>query len=601
MSTSSLYYSKGAGGSYDKLLDTIDNLKGVPNIAPFLPMMFSLKGEPFTLKDHFHFEPMFTTELTNRMVWKTGRQVSKSTSAAILCITQSGTIPFFNQLYITPLFETTRRFSSTYVQPFIDQSPIRNALVDGNCTKSVLQRSFKNSSILFFSYALNDATRLRGYNVDKLCVDEAQDVDPAIMDIALQCASGSKWDIAAYTGTSKTTDTLLEAHWLASSQAEWHIWCEACGYENIPAIAYDLDKMIGPRNIRREVSEESPGTVCAKCQKPIYPRTGRWVHHIPENRLICPGYHVPQIILPLHYANPAKWRTILTRREGAPHAFYNEVCGESYDIGAKLISKTELIRACQAGGWDNSIDTVDSRKDAYIFKVVAVDWGGGGETEISRTVMTGLGMLPDGTIDVLFAYRFEVANDYPHEVANIFHLMRRLEATHLVHDFGGQGAVREHIMTTAGLPLAQLVPVAYVGTLSAGIMRFVQENPDLGTRGYYQLHKSRAFLQTCELIRRLKIRFFKYDFIDSDRPGLINNFLSLVEHTIEGASGKSTYSIRRSATGDPDDFANAVNIGSCALFEMAGRWPDLASITNIELDPNIIMRIREEEDGGSVF
>ena len=103
MSSSSLYSPKGAGGFYDRLLDSIDNLKGVPNIAPFLPMMFSLKGEPFTLKDHFHFEPMFTTELTNRMVWKTGRQVSKSTSAAILCITQSGTIPFFNQLYITPL------------------------------------------------------------------------------------------------------------------------------------------------------------------------------------------------------------------------------------------------------------------------------------------------------------------------------------------------------------------------------------------------------------------------------------------------------------------------------------------------------------------
>jgi hypothetical protein len=561
-------------------------------------MMFSLKGQPFTLRDHFLFEPMFTTELTNRTVWKTGRQVSKSTSAAILCIVQSGTMPFFNQLYITPLFETTRRFSSTYVQPFIDQSPIRNLLVDGNCTKSVLQRSFKNSSILFFSYAQNDATRLRGYNVDRLAVDEAQDVDPAIMDVALQCASGSKWDIAAYTGTSKTTDTLLEAHWLASSQAEWHIWCHHCGYENIPSMAFDLDRMIGPRNIRREVSEEEPGVVCAKCQKPIFPRTGRWVHHVPENRLICPGYHVPQIVLPLHYASPAKWRTILTRREGAPHAFWNEVCGESYDIGAKLISKTELIKACEAGNWENSLQTAEDRKNSYILKVVSVDWGGGGETEISRTVMAVMGMRPDGTIDVLHAVRFEVANDYPHEVAGIFRAMRRFGATHLVHDFGGQGAVREHIMTTAGLPLQQIVPVAYVGTLNAGIMRFVPENPDLGTRSYHQLHKARAFLQTCELIRRQRIRFFKYDFIDSDRPGLINDFLSLVEHTIEGASGRSSYSIRRSATKDAkDDFANAVNIGACALFEMSGSWPDLADITDITVDPDIIARINEDDEG----
>jgi hypothetical protein len=585
----------------DRLSDYLDSLRGSPNISPLLPMMFSLRGKPFTLADHFHFEPMYSTDLPSRTVWKTGRQVSKSTSAAILCISMAGTIPFFNQLYITPLFETTRRFSSTYVQPFIEQSPIRGMLVDGNCTKSVLQRSFKNSSIIFFSYALNDATRLRGYNVDKIWTDEAQDVDPAIMDIALQCSSGSKYDIAAYTGTSKTTDTLLEAHWLKSSQAEWHIWCQACGYENIPSIGYDLNKMVGPQFPGREISEEKPGVVCAKCDKPIYPRTGRWVHHNPgtDNRIICPGYHVPQIILPLHYADPAKWRTILNRREGATHAFYNEVCGESYDIGAKLISKTELIEACKAGGWDNSIHSMQSRKDGYYTeKIIAVDWGGGGETEISRTVMVAMGMRPDMTIDVLHAYRFLTANDYPHEVSGIFSLMRRFGATHVVHDFGGQGAVREHIMVTAGLPLWQIVPISYVGTLNAGMMRNVPENPDTGTRSYYQLHKSRAFLQTCELIRRKKIRFFKYDYRDADQPGLINNFLSLIEHTIEGASGRSTYSIRRSATGDPDDFANAVNIGACSLFQMRGKWPDLADLSKMKVDPAMLARIdKDAEDG----
>jgi hypothetical protein len=590
--------------SIEKMTDFLESLRNTPNISPLLPMMFSLRGRPFTLADHFHFEPMYATALATRMVWKTGRQVSKSTSAAIRCIAMAGTIPFFNQLYITPLFETTRRFSSTYVQPFIEQSPIKSILVDGNCTKSVLQRSFRNSSIIFFSYAQTDATRLRGYNVDEIWTDEAQDVDPSIMDVALQCSSGSKYDIAAYTGTSKTTDTLLEAHWIKSSQAEWHIRCEACRHENIPSITYDLEKMLGPQFIKREISEEVPGIVCANCSKPIYPRTGRWVHHNPgvDNRIICPGYHVPQIILPLHYADPAKWRTIQNRRNGAAHAFWNEVCGESYDIGAKLISKTELIEACKAGNWDNAWETVDQRKDNYyIEKVVAVDWGGGGETEISRTVMVALGMRPDMSIDVLFGYRFLGANDYPHEVAKIFQLMRRFGASHVVHDFGGQGAVREHIMVTAGLPLWQIVPVAYVGTLSAGIMRHVGENETTQTRAYYQLHKSRAFLQTCELVRRKKIRFFKYDYSDSDEPGLINNFLSLIEHTIEGASGRSTYSIRRSATGDPDDFANAVNIGSCALFQMRGTWPDLAKITDIAMDPGIIAQVERESQEDRMF
>jgi hypothetical protein len=82
-----------------------------------------------------------------------------------------------------------------------------------------------------------------------------------------------------------------------------------------------------------------------------------------------------------------------------------------------------------------------------------------------------------------------------------------------------------------------------------------------------------------------------------DRAGLINNFLALIEHTIEGPTGRNTYTIRRTTIGNnPDDFANAVNIGSCALFNMANEWPDLSQLANIDIDPRIVMAQIEQDE-----
>lgn len=559
------------------------------NVTHLLPLIFSLQGKPFSINEHFHFEPAFRTVMSKYMTFKTGRQVGKSMSVASASVIRAATIPYFNQLYITPLFETTRRFSTTYVSPLIEESPIRGLLIDTKCNRSVLQRSFKNRSIMFFSYALVNADRTRGLNCSAVNVDEVQDVDPGLIPIIQQVTAGSPdYDMMLYTGTPKTLDTALQkVAWEKSSQAEWHTKCTSCNFENIAAKDYHLDKMTGPQFVRREISRSMPGIVCAKCQRPIFPHNGRWIHHKHENLELHPGYHVPQQILPLHYAKGSKWRALLNKRELAPHTYYNEVCGESYDVGAKLITQTDLINASDSDR-PNSLEYAAKTYDRYVARLITVDWGGGGETGESRTVIAAMGMKPDGLIEVVWAVRLLEANDYPAEVRLIFRAMRAFHATHVVHDYGGAGDIREHLMVSAGLPLQQIVPVAYVGTLGAGIMRHVPEQPSLSKRAYYQLFKARAFTLTCQLIRFGRLRFFKYDYVDAERPGLINNFMALVEHTIENAAGRNVYTIRKVATTDPDDFANAVNIGACSLFEMFGEWPNLAKMANIQVTPEMI-------------
>jgi hypothetical protein len=519
--------AKNASLTPASIADTFAKYEALRSLVPVLPLLFALKAKPFSLENHFFFEPMFSTLFTKRTTFITGRQVGKSQSVAASLVAKGALKQFFNQLYVTPQFETTRRFSSNYVQSLIEQSPVRRLMIDTSCVRSVLQRGFLNSSIIYFSYALESADRTRGLDTSSVHYDECQDMDPKVASIVQQTATGSDYDLEFYTGTPKTLDTLLESRWSKSSQAQWHIWCEACGFENIPSRAYHLDDMFGPRFLRREISEAAPGVVCANCQKPIFPRTGHWVHHWPQRRFRSPGYHLPQLLLPLHYKKKLKWETLLNKRESDPRVFYNEVCGESLDFGAKLIEKTALIAASQELGQRIPSDPhkqfqllADLSRD-YEHRVISVDWGGGGEDEISRTVVTAMGMKSDGVQDVVFGHRFLSSNDFPDEVRGILKTLREFRATHIVHDFGGQGAVREQLMVDRGFPLQQLVPVSYVGKIASGMMRYIPEKITNNDRGYYQLYKAYSFLQTCELIRRKRIRFFRWDpnVEESEGPG----------------------------------------------------------------------------------
>jgi hypothetical protein len=79
-----------------------------------------------------------------------------------------------------------------------------------------------------------------------------------------------------------------------------------------------------------------------------------------------------------------------------------------------------------------------------------------------------------------------------------------------------------------------------------------------------------------------RLRFFKWDFRDTDQPGLIHDFLALVENKVETKQASDIYTIVR-ATGLSDDFAQAVNIG-CAALWYPNKYPDFSRIAGLRLD-----------------
>jgi hypothetical protein len=58
---------------------------------------------------------------------------------------------------------------------------------------------------------------------------------------------------------------------------------------------------------------------------------------------------------------------------------------------------------------------------------------------------------------------------------------------------------------------------------------------------------------------------------------LMDDFLALVENKIPSAHGSDVYTIQRNPLLS-DDFAQAVNIGCCALWHMNSAWPNFSHL-----------------------
>ena len=416
-----------------------------------------------------------------------------------------------------------------------------------------------------------------------------QDLDSEFIPIIRETMSASKWGIQQYTGTPKTLDNTLEGLWQRSSMAEWVIPCRNCKYENVPAMDYDLDAMMGPWH--DQISEQCPATICAKCQRPIFPRDGMWYHANPEKVGFFSGYHVPQIIMPMHYADKSKWALLLGKREGAfntpVNVFYNEVCGESYDTGAKLVTKTDIMAAATLH--ENNEEEAMKTISQYRYRVLGIDWGGGGVEQTSFTTYAVCGIKNDGTIDVIYGFRSLTPFDREREARIALDIIGKFKCQLLTHDYTGMGQDREKYIVDAGYPLSRIVPMWYVRAATQGLLRFVGATP-VHPRDHYKIDKARSLVLMCSQIKKGRINTFKYDYKGEDNPGLLHDFLALVEDHVDSRTGRDIYTIVRQQ-GQKDDFAHSVNFACCTLWHITQSWPNLAEIDNYRPDVNVIKAV----------
>jgi len=587
----------------DKLqqLEALCKLGAIRSFEPLLPLCLNLNGKPMTLRDFYPFSPLFRIMQPLSWVLKTGRQLSKSQSMATSSVMFAAAQPHYKILHVCPMYEQIRRFSNNYIKPLIEGSPVRQLWQDTFANSSVLQRTFKNGSIIHCSFTSQTADRIRGLSVNRCVFDESQDLCPDIIPVVLETMSASIGftPSSGFGGTPKQMSGPLQGLWSTSSQAEWVIQCRHCRYSNIPSLEFDLEKMIGPWH--SGISADTPGTICAKCRKTLYPRDGRWIHRYPDKRWEFAGYHVSQTIMPMHNENSDRWSMLIQKQNGAGNMsrskFLNEVCGESTDEGVMLVSETEL-RGASNLPWRNTPHPTQAlilKSDEYHQKVLAVDWGGGGQTGTSFTAVAVLGYLPSGEVHVIWGKRLVQSQSHVQEALEIKHYFKMFNCHYLAHDYTGAGTIRETVMVQTGMPQERIIPVEYIGAASGQIMRFIPAS-DIHARNRYRLDKTRSLLNLCNAIRFKLVRFFEYDYLGTDNAGLTSDFLALCENKVDSRSGSDIYTITRNIL-LTDDFAQAVNIGCAAIWHSNKAWPDFsAAIQHAQLSAEQLRAVGSPED-----
>jgi hypothetical protein len=564
----------------DQLTPVINSLSvlyqkdAIASLAPILPMLLKLKGQPYTLTNYKPMEPLFTARPPRTTVIKSGRQLSKSTTLAALAIIRSLVTPHFSTLYIAPRMSQTQRFSTNYIRPFLTGSGLSGVYLATDAEQSVFQRNFNNGAILHFSYAFHDAERIRGISADCVEYDETQDIDPDFVPVINETLSASPYSMIQYAGTPKTLDNLLEALWEESSQAEWCIRC-GCGQWNIASVDFELIGMIQPK-----------GLCCVRCGHVIDADNGHWEHRFPERRTSSAGYHLPQVIFPMHYKpdpkthSMEKWDMLVKAKDTLSKAvFYNEKLGEACDVRANLLTRHDLRRA-SCLPHENDLRAALKLLPNYTAITLGIDWGGGGESGLSSTKVAVLGRKHDDKLDVIYGENLVAYNDHIKEAQYILHLAQAFHAQLIGHDFGGAGVLRETLLIQAGFPANQIFPANYNYITASAMVTYKAPTGD-STRHYYVVDKTRSLLLLCQLVKYQLIRFPRFESWES----LADDFLALVEDTRTALRGPDLYVITRKAS-QSDDFVHAVNFAALAHWHALQRYPDLASYLGIRLSPS---------------
>ncbi len=501
---------------------------------------------------------------------------SESTGVQILTYTQLR--EFFNILYVSPRWEQTRTFSVDKVAPFIKSSPVFSNR-DKNLPMNVTHRVAKEGNNIYFSYALADAERIRSKTAGAVFYDEAQDIDPVIIPVVNETMSASKdMGVTQNTGTPKTFDNYLEIEWSRSSQAEWCIPCYKCKKLNVSGVEFDLLKMVQPA-----------GLSCAGCGTLLNTRFGWWEHRYPHRRALHEGYHAPQVVFPVHCERQPgedktkpgrKWVDLIMARDELPtFRFYNEKLAESYDNADELISKKALVDSSTLTHRNdfNSAMVLAKNRSKYTYISIGVDWGGGGESGLSRTAIAIIGWKGDAKPDVLFMQRITNPMPLDQEVAYIRDVVAKFKADILADDYCGAGSAKEIVLLQSGFPQNKLMPISYIASGAKKMMEFVPSD-DTISNPYIKVPKAKSLAVMAALINK---GYYSFPVFESwDSLNYPDNLLSLVQEKRDRMSSGASYIITHKAN-RADDLAHAINYATLAYWYVTKKTPDLSKLMDM--------------------
>jgi len=525
------------------------------NNASLLPHLFRVKGEPFSLKDRPQFDVLFEKTLYPDLIVMSGRQLGKSLSLSRSEIYDCLSIPQFQLLYVAPLQEQTRRYSDLYLTEAIRSSSLAQklqsksmagVLSDAKIISATGHQTFANGAGIQLTYAKTSADRARGIMADMIDFDEIQDQTDETVPIISESLTSSKFGCRRFTGTAKVTENYIETLWQKSSMCEWVMKCEGCGTWAIPTLDGGVLKMIG-----------ADGMHCLHCDKRLNVRNGKWIAARPERNFSFRGYHIPQVVCPAIVDDPNNWQKLLRKlTSGTLATFIQENLGISYSVGQRLLTRNHIQQQCLLPSTQRLQEEIKTNPTRYSFVVAGIDWGG---AELSSfTVITVVGIRPNGRIDVLWGKRYR-GYDPDEQMTDIAKICRFYNVVAVAAD-AGMGLDKNQILSKRfGLPIVQM---QYTRQL-----KLFGKNQSTGRTNVVQcwtIDKVMALDVLFLAIRNRRIFFPKEEGFWVYLEDLLSPY-----ETVTEVGGMSHRLYLRNAA-KPDDFCHALCFGCMVAMKLLG-------------------------------
>jgi len=180
------------------------------------------------------------------------------------------------------------------------------------------------------------SSQLKSVPVDRVCFDEVDEMEPSMIDLALERLSHSEIKEEAYLSTPSVPDYGIDKLYNESDQRIWMIRCEHCGTETCLEIEF-------PGCLLETVQGVIRG--CKKCKQEIFPRNGRWVPQYPERSKDMVGWWISH--LNSAYVEPGR---ILKAFNDPPNGNLTEVMnsklGQAYIPAENRLNISDVYAAC---------------------------------------------------------------------------------------------------------------------------------------------------------------------------------------------------------------------------------------------------------------
>jgi hypothetical protein len=333
-------------GYYDQLLNAIDyQFKEGTRDLPIMDWVqkVQLGAGPFQIEGHEYQIPMLQDEAVCQ-VYKKGAQMGLSEANILKSMHGliSGRYPQ-GVLYLFPTVNDVTDFSKGRFSPLLDDNPEISDLVKN--TDSVNVKRIRKSMLYLrgaratgkIEGVKKTSSSLKGIPVDRIVFDEVDEMDSAMIDLALERLSHSKVKEEAYLSTPSIPDFGIDKLYNQSDQRIWMIHCEHCGGDTCLELEFP--------NCLLELPTGQVIRICKKCQKEIFPRNGHWVAQYPQRSKDLVGWWISQ--LNSVYVNPGK---ILKAFRDPPNRnlaeVYNSKLGMAYISADNRLTVNDVYSCC---------------------------------------------------------------------------------------------------------------------------------------------------------------------------------------------------------------------------------------------------------------